>query len=76
MTQDNPIKSLFKSFLPKTLRDRVKQDVLKKNTTKPQLSPELRQQLIEEYREDILKLQDLLQRDLSKWLPNQESPGF
>ncbi|MEQ8753038.1 MAG: sulfotransferase domain-containing protein [Coleofasciculus sp. G1-WW12-02] len=34
----------------------------------PKLPHEIRQQLIEVYREDILKLQDLLQRDLSIWL--------
>ncbi|MGR3279804.1 sulfotransferase family protein [Acaryochloris marina NIES-2412] len=35
---------------------------------KPQLSPKLRVSFIEEYREDILKLQDLIKRDLSSWL--------
>ena len=34
----------------------------------PPLPPEMRQQLIEIFREDILQLQDLIQRDLSKWL--------
>jgi len=43
-------------------------DVRKRNRYKPQLPIEIRQQLIEVYREDILKLQDLLQRDLSIWL--------
>ena len=35
---------------------------------KPQLVPETRQKLINDYREDIVKLQDLIGRDLSKWL--------
>nr|WP_299412683.1 sulfotransferase domain-containing protein [Acaryochloris sp. IP29b_bin.148] len=35
---------------------------------KPKLSPTLRNQFIEEYREDILNLQDLIGRDLSSWL--------
>ena len=35
---------------------------------KPTLSPEIRQELLVIYREDILKLQDLIDRDLSKWL--------
>ncbi len=34
----------------------------------PPLDPALRAELTEEYREDILKLQDLLDRDLSRWL--------
>ena len=36
--------------------------------TKPKLSVETRLQLLQEYRDDILKLQDLIQQDLSKWL--------
>jgi hypothetical protein len=35
---------------------------------KPPLSTEVRGKLIAVYREDILQLQDLIQRDLSKWL--------
>lgn len=40
-----------------------------RNLTKPRLSPELRKRVIAEYfREDILELQRLIQRDLSAWL--------
>jgi hypothetical protein len=35
---------------------------------KPPLSPEIRSSLVFEYREDILLLQELIQKDLSKWL--------
>lgn len=35
---------------------------------KPKLAPEIRQQLISDYQEDILKLQNLIERDLSRWL--------
>ncbi len=38
------------------------------NPGKAALTPELRGELVEVYREDILKLQDLLRRDLSAWL--------
>lgn len=38
------------------------------NLVKPPLSPALRKKLIEVYREEILKLQGLINRDLSKWL--------
>lgn len=34
----------------------------------PSLDPEIRRQLTEGYREDILKLQDLIGRDLAHWL--------
>jgi hypothetical protein len=36
----------------------------------PSLEPDVRAELIQIYRDDILKLQDLIQRDLSKWLSN------
>ena len=38
------------------------------NLAKPPLEAEIRQELIETFRQDILQLQDLLGRDLSKWL--------
>lgn len=44
-------------------------DMRKKNLEKPKLTKELRQQMIDEiYKDDILKLQQLLDRDLSHWL--------
>jgi hypothetical protein len=62
--KNNAIKSLLKPFLPKGIGQMFDQYML----SKPKLSPEVRQLLIDAYREDILKLQDLIQRDLSKWL--------
>jgi hypothetical protein len=48
---------------------RVRQAVQKKIFTKPPpIDPEVRKNLMEEYKEDILKLQDLIDRDLSAWL--------
>ena len=35
---------------------------------KPQLSPSVRNRLATAYREDILRLQDLIQRDLTSWI--------
>ncbi len=67
--RQNPIKSMFKPFIPEGLRKRIVLGLQNQNFDKPpQLSPELRQQLIQDYRDDILNLQDLLQRDLSRWL--------
>jgi hypothetical protein len=37
-------------------------------TEPPPIDPELRVGLVEGYREDILRLQELLGRDLSAWL--------
>ncbi len=58
-----PLNPVFKLVLPANLRQNIKTQIL----VKPQLPPEIRKQLIEVYREDILKLEELIQRDLSKW---------
>lgn len=41
---------------------------------KPQLPAELRRELIEFYRSDILKLESLMQRNLSQWLNQSVAP--
>jgi hypothetical protein len=68
LTKTNPIKSILKPLLPVKQRQRLKTNLIATNLAKPTLALELRQKLLEEYREDILKLQDLIQRDLSQWL--------
>ncbi|MGQ4646863.1 sulfotransferase domain-containing protein [Lyngbya aestuarii] len=63
---------LFKKTIPQGLYQPIYHTFIglkNRNLAKPpQLSQEIRQQLVELYREDILKLQDLIQRDLSPWL--------
>ena len=69
LTRKNPLKSVLKPLLPESLRQSVIQNISKRNLgAKPTLSPQMRQHLIAIYREDILKLQELIQRDLSSWL--------
>jgi hypothetical protein len=68
LSKPNAIKSLIKPFLPLEFRQRLQQRAKEENLFKPTLSPEIRRQLTVAYRQDILKLQDLLQRDLSSWL--------
>jgi hypothetical protein len=66
---ESPLKSVAKALLPAELRWRVKQGLLSPNLTRPApLAPEVRHQLIEIFRPDILELQDLIGRDLSHWL--------
>jgi hypothetical protein len=67
LTRQQRIKAVLKPHLPARLL-RLASDLRDRNLAKPQLSPEVRGQLIEMYREDILRLQDLIDRDLSKWL--------
>jgi hypothetical protein len=66
---DNPVKSLVKSVVPTDLRQRVKARLVAGNLTKPAPMPaDVRRELIEVFRSDVLELQDLLDRDLSRWL--------
>lgn len=68
-TKDNLIKSLLKPFFPKQLRRNIADITIRQNLgSKPMLSYETRHKLLQLYREDILQLQDLIQRDLSAWL--------
>jgi hypothetical protein len=68
LNRPHPLKSLLKPLLPNSFRQPFANNLRKQNLTKPQCPLKVRQQLIEEYREDILKLQDLIERDLSNWL--------
>jgi len=62
---------LIKQFIPFRLKHRfalAQTKLLQKNIAAPALSPEIRKQLTEVFRNDILQLQDLLQTDLGHWL--------
>ncbi len=70
LKQSNPLRGFLHSLVPAKLRQRVKTNLINlnlQNKSQP-LSPEIRKQFIEVYQEDILKLQELIDRDLSQWL--------
>ncbi|MGB7417340.1 MAG: sulfotransferase [Thermosynechococcaceae cyanobacterium] len=64
LTQPNPLKSMLKPLFP----DHLRQKIQHQNLGKPQISPGVRQSLAALYQDDILRCQDLIQRDLSAWL--------
>jgi hypothetical protein len=72
LRRPSPVKHAFKVYLPARLRWRLSKafDYLKtRNLAKPPpVQPEVRRQLIGVYRDDILKVQELIHRDLSGWL--------
>ena len=69
LTRPNPVKAAVLPFVPTGLRKRLRASLRDRNLhSPPEISPEARQQLIEVYREDVLKLEELIQRDLSRWL--------
>jgi sulfotransferase family protein len=77
LIRSNPVKSLVKPLLPEGLRRRLVPLVLnplqERTLVRPPLPVEVRRQLTELYKEDVLKLQELIGRDLSKWLQYSES---
>jgi Sulfotransferase family len=68
LSQANPLKTLLKPLVPSRLRQQMVVELKNRNLDKPALSTEIRQRLIGHYREDILQLQGLINRDLSAWL--------
>ena len=68
LSKPNPIKSLLKPLIPDKWRKRLVVMFQNNNLTKPNLPEDLRMELIEIYRDDILRLQSLIKRDLSRWL--------
>ncbi len=68
LTESRPSKNWLKPLVPFQVRKRIKTHLNRRNLVKPPLAEDLRQNLIEGFREDISKLQDMIQRDLSHWL--------
>ncbi len=63
----NPLKPIMKK-IPEEIKEKIHSWVIRQVFTKPQLASSVRDPLKEVFREDILKLQDLIKRDLSHWL--------
>jgi hypothetical protein len=72
LSKPSPIKDALKIYLPARLRWRLSKafdDPKTRNLVQPPpVQPEVRRRLIGVYREDILKVEDLVHRDLSGWL--------
>ena len=68
LTGPNPIQTALKPLMPTKIRRKIVSRIKRKNLTKPSLSPEVREQLVDYYRDEMLQLQQLLGRDLSHWL--------
>ncbi|MCU0526339.1 MAG: sulfotransferase [Elainella sp. Prado103] len=64
----NPWRALAKSLCPVWVRQSLVKKVQQQNYVQTAMPIAARQQLIALYREDVLKLQDLIDRDLSMWL--------
>jgi hypothetical protein len=76
LQSQNPVKAVVRPFLPRALRRRLFTQVYGRISTSSQdqhvtklpLPVEVRRQLTEAFRDDILRTQGLIKRDLSHWL--------
>jgi hypothetical protein len=68
LNKPNPIKTFLKPLIPAGPRKMLNHKITDRNLLRPRLSPTVRRELAEAYSEDIERVQDLIQRDLSKWL--------
>lgn len=72
LLKPDSVKTAVKPFIPLRLRRKVIARVVggirDRNLAKPSSSEETRIRLVEEYREDVLRLEGLIGRDLSDWL--------
>lgn len=69
------VEQLLSSLVPPSIKTSIISGIQKMNRNfnlvfPPPINPEIHRQLTEGYREDILKLQELIGQDLSHWLNN------
>ncbi len=71
---DHWVRRLSRYVIPESVRERLLVRMKNVNLEKPPLEPAVRERLIAAYRDDILRLQDLVDRDLSAWLTSTTEP--
>jgi hypothetical protein len=62
-----PVRGAAKKLLPQGLRTGMRSRLERRNLHKPEMSPRVRALLRDVYREDISRLERLIERDLSGW---------
>jgi hypothetical protein len=73
LTHPNPVRQALRSVLTDRQRKSVRSWLLHHTLQRPHLDPDLRLELIERFRDDILRTADLIGRDLSGWLAPSEA---
>jgi len=66
--QPSIVKTAYRSVMPARYRQRLTKSLEALNLRKPSLPDPIRQELLAVFRDDVLRLQDLIGRDLSRWL--------
>jgi Sulfotransferase domain len=67
------LRSVLRSAVPKKLKRRLQKGFAKMNLERVPIPADTRETLTNDYREDILRLQDLIGQDLSTWLSNRST---
>lgn len=68
LKKPNPLKSTLKFLVPShKMRWYISIKLRNQNLVKPKMPSAIKHKLLEAYNQDILKLQDLIDRDLSSW---------
>jgi len=75
LTKQHPLKEWLKRLIPEQFGHKLISGLQPRLVSRPKLSPEIRARLIDDFRDDILLLQDLIQRDLSAWLEPDDLPA-
>jgi hypothetical protein len=69
LREKHPVKSLLKPIIPSEIRKKIIASATNLNLSKPlKLADSTREDLAREYREDIKKTSELINRNLSSWL--------
>jgi hypothetical protein len=68
LVRPNAVKNLLKPVLSTKVQSFLLTHFMGRNLTRPPLERDVRKRILAVYREDILKTQDFIQRDLSDWL--------
>ena len=68
ISSNNPLKNSVKQLFPEKFRRRTIKKLKDANLMRPEISQEIKYRLTLNYKNDILKLQDLIERDLSGWI--------
>lgn len=68
LNPDHPLRRASRSLVPERVRERLLTMLKNANLSKPEMSPAVRAELTTLYTDEIHRLEDLLDRDLSHWL--------
>jgi hypothetical protein len=68
LLRSRPVRATVERALPRATVGRMKDYVRRKNSVRPEFPSEVRQRLIDLYRDDVALVGQIINRDLSSWL--------